>query len=114
MKHVPYSNSDVHNTSTNVTIVTNTPIPNAIPVNTTPQLAYPPQHPTVNTSVNNTLPLTVIKTNISIYQPPHIIQTSVNNPLFPTAQTVHTPSTTPLNTPAYLYDLLTPHLLHQH
>ena len=88
MKHVPYNNSDVNNTNTNVNIVTNTPITNALPVNTTPHLAYPPQHPTVNTSVNNTLPLTV--------------------------HTVNTPSTTLLITPTYLYDLLTPHLLHQH
>ena len=38
MKHVPYSNSNVHNTNTNVTIVTNAPVHTAIPVNTTPHL----------------------------------------------------------------------------
>ena len=87
MKHVPYSNSNVNNTNTNVPIVTNTPVHNALPVN---------------------------NTNHSVYPPPHTVNTSVNNLLFPTAHTVNTPSTTPLITPTYLYDLLTPHLLHQH
>ena len=93
MKHVPYSNSNVNNTNTNVSIVTNTPVHNALPVNTPPHLVYPPQHPTVNTSVNNTLPLTV-----------HTVNTPVPHPSSPpptsTTSSHHTSCT---NTPSGLW-----------
>ena len=114
MKHVPFSNSDVNNTNTNVSIVPITPVNNDLHVNSPLHLAYPSQHPIVNTSVNITRPLNVNNTNHSVYRPPHTLNPSVNTTLLHTAPTVNTPSTTTFNTPAYLYDLLTPHLLHQH
>jgi len=114
MKHVPFSNSDVNNTNTNVSIVTNTPVNNDPHVNSPLHLAYLSQHPIVNTSVNITRPLNVNNTNHSVYRPPHTPNPSINTTLLHTAPTGNSPSTITLNTPAYLYDLLTPHLLHQH
>ena len=113
MKHVPFSNSDVNNTNTNVSIVTNTPVNNDLHVNSPLHLAYPSQHPIVNTSVNTTRPLNVNNTTHSVYRPPHTLNPPVNTTSLHTAPTVNAPSTTTFNTPAYLYDLLTPHLLHQ-
>ena len=84
MKHVPYSKSDVN---TNQTTVTNTPVYSSPNVNSTTQLVSPPVHniPTVN-NISNQPPVLSAPTS------------SVNTP----------------TTPSYLYDLLTPHLLHQH
>ena len=114
MKHVPFSKSDVNNTNTNVSIVPITPVNNDLHVNSPLHPAYPSKHPIVNTSVNITRPLNVNNTHHSAYQPPPNPNPSINTTLLHTAPTVNTPSPTTLNTPAYLYDLLTPHLLHQH
>ena len=108
MKHVPFSKSDVNNTNNTVPIVSITPVHND------PHVNPPPQHPIVNTSVNITRPPNVNNTHHPAYQPPPNPNPSINTPLLHTAPTGHSPSTITLNTPAYLYDLLTPHILHQH
>ena len=86
MKHVPYSKSDVNTNQTHVPTVTNSPVNSSPNVNST-TLASPTVHniPTVNNTSH----------------PPPV--------LYATPSSVNTP-----NTPSYLYDLLTPHLLHQH
>ena len=87
MKHVPYSKSDVNTNQTHVPTVTNSPVYSSLNVNSTTQLVSPPVHniPTVN-NISNQPPVLSAPTS------------SVNTP----------------TTPSYLYDLLTPHLLHQH
>ena len=87
MKHVPYSKSDVNTNQTHVPTVTTSPVYSSLNVNSTTQLVSPPVHniPTVN-NISNQPPVLSAPTS------------SVNTP----------------TTPSYLYDLLTPHLLHQH
>ena len=88
IKHVPYSKSDVNTNQTNVPTVTNTPVYSSPNVNSTTQLVSPPVHH-VPTTVNN------------ISNQPSVLYAPIRY--------VNTPTT-----PSYLYDLLTPHLLHQH
>ena len=98
MKHVPIGELTVYTTTSNVHTVINAPVNSATSVNTQSHInnrlppGYPP--PIVN-STNSYLP-------------------NVNTILSPNVHNVDNSNIDPSITPTYLYDLLTPHLLHQH
>jgi len=99
MKHVPSGKLTVYTTTTNVPTVINTTVNNATSVNT-------------QSHINSRIP--------PAHSPPHAVNPTnshlpnVNTILCPSVHNVDNSNTTPSITSTYLYDLLTPHLLHQH
>ena len=99
MKHVPSGKLTVYTTTTNVPTVINTTVNNTTSVNT-------------QSHINNRI--------LPVHPPPHTVNPTnshlpnVNTILSPSVHYVDNSNTTPFITSTYLYDLLTPHLLHQH